>query len=1500
MRVLTRVLQVVLLALTIVIGVSAGAVIVSQTAWFRDWLRGFVVRQGDQYLNGRLAIGRLGGNIFFGVELENIAVTMHGEPVITIKDARIAYSVFQLLTRNLVITSLRLNEPIIHVRRQGGAWDLSQLVKRKQRETTRTGPGLPVAMNDVIITGGSFVFDDRPVGTSGVDVPRLLNRLDAQFSFAYAPVHYTVDISRISFRGRSPQFALNQLSGKVAVSGGTLYLNKVAVRTAASDVKIDGAVYDYTRTPSLDVHVTSDKLDLDEIARIIPPLGRIDLKPALDVIAKGPLSHLGLHLDVKSPASGEIAGDVVLDMTAPERRISGTVHTRDINVGAIVRKPALATAITGVTAFDLRLLEGRTGTLPVRATYHVQAQIATAFGYLARDLNARGRMDGNRVDFDATALAYGARTSATGTVLVPYGRTPLGFDLRGHVADADLRRLPPNLEVPRPASRLNLAAYHITGRVTRTASNVSGDALFLPSTLAGATIGDGTKATFSYVGRRLAYTADGTIANLDLQRIGRQFDISALKQQRFRSDVNGRFTVSGSGTRVADLRLDASGTIANSVVMGTTFPQATFQATIANATLLAKTSGQFRDLNPATVTGEPSYKGNLSGGFDSLSVGLANLGAPSGTTSILDDLSLAGRLGLTASSIGGLKIDQATFDGQYANRTADVRQLAVTGSDVRMKANGAVTFTDHGQSDLSYQLETPALDRVGKLIDKPLQGAATVNGQVTGNASDLRTTGTLKGSNLAYGNSHALEMVSQYDVRLPGLDASRALVHATSTATFVTAGGQEINRIVATTSYGKQSLGFDADIEQPKRSLRAAGDLLLHPQHEEVHLRSLTLKSGNVSWQMAPGSQPAIRYANNSIAVHDVRLVSSGNQEIAAEGTIGLKASNLQARMSNVNLADVDALMLTNRQLGGVLNAQATITGPRDALTVAGQFAVSPGSFRQFKYQSLDGHVKYAQRRIDLDVRLQENPEASIEAAGSLPTALFTAAPVGAAAAAPVNLRVQSTPLDLGLVRGFTTDLQKVTGTAQANVALVGTAADPHMEGSIDLSNGAFTVMPSGVAYKALNAHIALQPDRVTVQNLSVTDEHGAGLTVSGELALHERQLGGVNLEVRGHQFEILHNQLGRMRVDPNLTIGGEIRQPKITGTLVLYTGTINIDKVLDLATSSAYSTTEETVAVSEGGQPGAAPIGQPVNQPAKTAESARAEANPGPPAAQPSKAAPAPPAPSAAASPFDAASIDLHVRVPDDLIVKGTDIRVGQSSVGLGNVNVTIGGDIHVQKPSASPTRLLGQVRTIRGSYDFQGRRFDIQRGGTVRFEGVEPPNPALDITATRLISGVETRVHVTGSVRRPRLDLSSNPPLDQADILSLIVFGQPSNQLGEGQQVSLAQRAGTIASGFVAGKLAQSIGSALNLDTFEIQTGADTGETGATVTVGEQIGQRLYVRLRQGVGADNVSEFVLDYQLTNFLRFQSTMTQGGTPTRNIMQRVQQSGADLIFLFSF
>src|SRR5258707_5056103 len=105
------------------------SVIVSQTAWFKNWLRGYIVREANLYLNGTLSIERLGGNLLFGVEMENIAVSLDGTEVVAVKDLGLDYSVFELISKGLSVDSIRLDKPVIYLLRQGDTWSLSRLVK---------------------------------------------------------------------------------------------------------------------------------------------------------------------------------------------------------------------------------------------------------------------------------------------------------------------------------------------------------------------------------------------------------------------------------------------------------------------------------------------------------------------------------------------------------------------------------------------------------------------------------------------------------------------------------------------------------------------------------------------------------------------------------------------------------------------------------------------------------------------------------------------------------------------------------------------------------------------------------------------------------------------------------------------------------------------------------------------------------------------------------------------------------------------------------------------------------------------------------------------------------------------------------------------------------------------------------------------------------------------------------------------------------------------------
>ena len=201
--------------------------------------------------------------------------------------------------------------------------------------------------------------------------------------------------------------------------------------------------------------------------------------------------------------------------------------------------------------------------------------------------------------------------------------------------------------------------------------------------------------------------------------------------------------------------------------------------------------------------------------------------------------------------------------------------------------------------------------------------------------------------------------------------------------------------------------------------------------------------------------------------------------------------------------------------------------------------------------------------------------------------------------------------------------------------------------------------------------------------------------------------------------------------------------------------------------------------------------------------------------------------------------------------MIKASDLRAPGAPVSLGALNLTLGGDLRATKDPGKQIVLVGAINTIRGTYDFQWRRFEILRDGTVRFDGepLNDLNPTLDIRTRRIIQGVEARVNVRGTLKQPDIVLSSTPPLEQADILSLIVFNQPINSLGEGQQCRWRSARSSWRRELLPASCPQSIGSALGLDTFEINTAPENGGA-AVLTIGQQLGQNLYVKVEQGIG--------------------------------------------------
>jgi translocation and assembly module TamB len=383
---------------------------------------------------------------------------------------------------------------------------------------------------------------------------------------------------------------------------------------------------------------------------------------------------------------------------------------------------------------------------------------------------------------------------------------------------------------------------------------------------------------------------------------------------------------------------------------------------------------------------------------------------------------------------------------------------------------------------------------------------------------------------------------------------------------------------------------------------------------------------------------------------------------------------------------------------------------------------------------------------------------------------------------------------------------------------------------------------------------------------------------------------------VNSDNFELIDNQLGDVDVESSLKISGELRRPKIEGRVKLKSALLEVSRIMELFYDPYAVEAIPDVISAERTVEGSGSAQEATKAALKKAQVAAA-----PPGAE-AAAAEAPPAPTGF---FDPLTLDLQVDIPDNLVLRGKDIRPsGPTGTALGDINITVGGALNVRKDPGGKILLLGNVETVRGTYQFQGRRFDLARGGQIRFIGDAEMNPFVDITATRLIpnTGVEARVRVTGTAKVPELQLTSNPPLEESDILALIVFNRPVNELGTGERSSLAATAGGIATGFIAAPLGESIGRALDLDLFEITTSTESGDLGAGVTVGQQVGEKAFLKLHQEFGERNTTEFMLEYQLARFLRLQATAAPETVAAGNRLnqRRIERGGIDLIFFFSY
>ena len=246
--------------------------------------------------------------------------------------------------------------------------------------------------------------------------------------------------------------------------------------------------------------------------------------------------------------------------------------------------------------------------------------------------------------------------------------------------------------------------------------------------------------------------------------------------------------------------------------------------------------------------------------------------------------------------------------------------------------------------------------------------------------------------------------------------------------------------MTAKTVYENNQLQFDTMVEEERRSLGLGGNVVFHPDHDELHLRALNLTVGKTQWALPQGQEAVARYSKDAVTLENF-VLQRGTQRVTAAGTVAIGASSanlandLNLQLDNVEVQDINELLLGNRSLAGVLNASAEIQGTRNDPVVQSDFAVTAGTVEGVKFNALTGKAKYAGRAVDVDARLEQTPAAVLTAVGTIPV---PGGPGASTRTEEFDLAVKSTPIDIALFQPATTQLTKLAGQFSADVRVHG------------------------------------------------------------------------------------------------------------------------------------------------------------------------------------------------------------------------------------------------------------------------------------------------------------------------------------------------------------------------------------------------------------------------------------------------------------------------------
>jgi hypothetical protein len=368
---------------------------------------------------------------------------------------------------------------------------------------------------------------------------------------------------------------------------------------------------------------------------------------------------------------------------------------------------------------------------------------------------------------------------------------------------------------------------------------------------------------------------------------------------------------------------------------------------------------------------------------------------------------------------------------------------------------------------------------------------------------------------------------------------------------------------------------------------------------------------------------------------------------------------------------------------------------------------------------------------LDGSATAPDFPAAVVKASMAFRPAEWAEAP-GLIQEESVEARVDLPRLDLSRFSSLVPVADRIAGIATGNLLVSGKVGKPELKGVIDLSGVGIRFKSDRFpAVEGASASVDLALDRILLKSLK-SSVAGGTLQGDGSLAITDGKPGNIELRLRGDHLPLVRDDVLILRANADLRLQGPWPQPLLSGSVGV------VDSIF-------YRDIELL------------PIGSPFVAP-------RAAALPkiDPPKSQASSIPEL----------FRNWALNVQVGTREPLLIRGN------FATGEVTGNVRIGGTFGAPAPDG---RL--EIKNFRAALPFSTLSVS---SGTATFTPAAGFDPLLEIRGTAEPRPYRVTIYAYGRASDPQLVLTSNPPLPENEIMTLLATGTTTTGLEDPQAAS------------------------------------------------------------------------------------------------------------------